>query len=199
MSLWTFLRRDLDPLPPEPVTINKVVLIEPSGAVAWEYLKAIPVPGAEEAITVKGDGVVRTLDTPYGRIGVVICFDADFPSLLRPAGQAGVDIMFIPGADWEAITPDHTQMAFFRDLENGFSVVRIAQNGLTAAADHQGRTLAWMNPFKTQDRTMLAHVPTQGARTLYATIGDVFAWLCIAGFCAMLGWVIIRRKSHVSG
>jgi hypothetical protein len=47
MALWTFKSRDLDPLLEEPVTINKVVLIEPSGVVAWEYLKSIPVLGAE--------------------------------------------------------------------------------------------------------------------------------------------------------
>jgi apolipoprotein N-acyltransferase len=194
MTLWTFLHRDPSRAPKEKMIENKVVLVDPSGEVAFKYLKTIPVPGAEEALTVRGDGNVPTLATPYGRIAAAICFDADFPHLPRPAGQAGASVIFVPGADWEEITPYHTYMAVFRAVENGFSLVRAARNGLSIAVDYQGRVLAAMDHFKTDDRVMIAHVPVKGAFTLYAQIGDVFAWLSIAGFFAMLGWIVLRRK-----
>ncbi|MBI4672184.1 MAG: nitrilase, partial [Chloroflexi bacterium] len=79
MTLWTMLHRDASLLPATKMVENKIVLIDPQGNVQWQYLKTIPVPGAEEAMTVKGDGKLPTLDTPYGRIAAAICFDMDFP------------------------------------------------------------------------------------------------------------------------
>src|SRR5204863_1184039 len=65
---------------------NKIVLIQPDGTPAWEFFKARQVPGREAAISRRGNGKLRALDTPYGRLSSVICFDADFPQLLAQAG-----------------------------------------------------------------------------------------------------------------
>ena len=90
---------------------------------------------------VPGDGKVPTVQTPYGRLSTVICFDADFPGTIRQAGQAGADMLLVPGNDWRAIDPYHTQMATFRAIENGFSLVRQASNGLAMTVDYEGNVL----------------------------------------------------------
>jgi apolipoprotein N-acyltransferase len=38
----------------------------------------------------------------------------------------------------------------------------------------------------------VAQVPINSERTIYATIGDAFAWLCAAGFLGMSVWGILR-------
>jgi apolipoprotein N-acyltransferase len=76
--------------------------------VAWEYNKVRPVPGPEAAMQIRGDRKLRSLDTPYGRLSSVICFDADFPQLLRQAGALGTDILLDPSNDWRAIDSWHT-------------------------------------------------------------------------------------------
>lgn len=38
-----------------------------------------------------------------------------------------------------------------------------------------------MDFFQTADQVMVAQVPTRGVRTLYARVGDAFAWACILG------------------
>jgi apolipoprotein N-acyltransferase len=171
---------------------NKIVLIEPSGDVAWQYFKARPVPG--EAC-VRGDGEILTLDTPYGKIAAAICFDMDFPNLIRPAGEAGVDVMFNPSNDWKEVAPLRMQMAKFRAIENGLSVVRPTSHGFSAAADYQGRVLAITDYFTSEDPVVVAYIPTKGVTTIYSRIGDLFAWLCIAGLVAAIAWVVVRRKS----
>jgi apolipoprotein N-acyltransferase len=171
---------------------NKVVLIEPSGEVAWQYLKARPVPGEP---SVRGDGEIVTLDTPYGKIATVICFDMDFPHLIRQAGEAGVDVMFNPSNDWKEVAPLRMQMARFRAIENGFSMVRPTSHGLSAAADYQGRVLAITDYFKSEDPVVVAYIPTKGVTTIYSRIGDLFAWLCMAGLVVAIGWVVVRRKA----
>src|SRR5439155_26050694 len=68
---------------------NKIVLLDPSGKVAFSYLKSRPVPGWEAGIMVRGDG---RLPVAHGRIGPAICFDADFPEFVRPNGGAQTDL-----------------------------------------------------------------------------------------------------------
>ncbi len=170
---------------------NKIVLVQPDGTPAWEFLKAHPVPGGEAAISIRGDGKVRALDTLYGRLSSVICFDADFPQLLAQAGQLGTDLLLDPSNDWKAIDPWHTKMASFRAIEQGFNLVRHTSQGLSAAFDYQGRQLASMDHYATTDRVLVAQVPTRGTRTVYALLGDWFAWACLVG---LTGVVILGVK-----
>ncbi len=171
---------------------NKIVLIQPDGRPAWEFFKAHPVPGGEASISITRDGKLRPIDTPYGRLSSIICFDADFPRLLAQAGHFGADIVLDPSNDWRAIDPWHTQMASFRAIEQGFNMVRHTSQGLSAAFDYQGRRLASMDHYLTSDRVLVVQVPTRGARTLYAILGDWFAWACLAGF-VILG--VMSRRS----
>lgn len=173
---------------------NKIVLIQSDGTPAWEFLKAHPVPGGEAAISIRGDGKLRALDTPYGRLSSAICFDADFPQLLRQAGRLGTDLLLDPSNDWKAIDPWHTRMASFRAIEEGFNLVRHTSQGLSAAFDYQGRQLASMDHYLTTDRVLVAQVPTQGTRTLYALLGDWFAWICLLGLAGVISMGIRSRR-----
>jgi len=103
--------------------------------------------------------------------------------------------MLVPTNDWGEAKLMHKQMAVFRAIENGFSLVRATGSGLSAAADYQGRSLAVMDQFTTEERVMIADVPTQGTTTLYALIGDLFAWLCLAGSVAVIGRAVARRRA----
>src|SRR3712207_3481274 len=44
------------------------ILLDPSGATAWDYHKSHPNPG-EHLNIAPGPGIIPTLDTPYGRLG----------------------------------------------------------------------------------------------------------------------------------
>ena len=83
--------------------------------------------------------------------------------------------MLVPSNDWQELDPYHTQMATFRAIEDGFSLVRQASNGLSMAVDYEGNVLAASDYFTTDPQVMVAYVPMQGVRTIYATIGDLFA------------------------
>ena len=39
---------------------------------------------------------VKLFDTPYGRIGIQICYDIEFPEMSRIMAMNGVDIIFVP-------------------------------------------------------------------------------------------------------
>jgi len=164
---------------------NQTALIAPDGEVKWTYDKSHPVPGAELAYTVAGSGDIPYLDTEYGRIGAVICYDIDFYDLLRQTSTKDIDILLVPSNDWEGITPIHTYMASMEAIQNGFSMVRACAHGFTGVFNWNGTLLAGMNDFETDSDLLLADVPTSGKRTLYGSIGNSFALICV-GFVAVV-------------
>lgn len=155
---------------------NEAVLIDPDGNILYEYQKYKIVPGD---IDVSGDGKIKYADTPYGRIGTVICFDGDFPQYVRQAGRENIDILLMPSSDWSEINPLHSQMATFRGVENGFSVVRQAQKGLCLSTDYLGQIISSMDFFNAEDKVLVSNVPVKGVKTIYPYMGDLFAWICV--------------------
>ena len=172
---------------------NKAVLIGPEGAVRFTFYKARPVPGIEEPMLEKSGSPLQVADTPYGRIGAVICFDMDFPDVVRQAGQQRVDILVAPTNEWRAIVPIHGRMGVFRAVENGTNLLRVAR-GLSLGADYQGHILAESDTLYSPDRDMVVDLPVRGRATIYARIGDAFAWLCLAGLVLLTAVALVRRR-----
>ncbi|MBU1642814.1 bifunctional GNAT family N-acetyltransferase/carbon-nitrogen hydrolase family protein, partial [bacterium] len=57
----------------------------------------------------QGGTELKTFDTDCGKIGILICYDAEFPELSRLLADEGMDILFVP---------------FLTDTQNGYSRVR---------------------------------------------------------------------------
>jgi predicted amidohydrolase len=53
---------------------------------------------------------IKTFDTDCGKIGILICYDVEFPELSRLLAEEGMDILFVP---------------FLTDTQNGYSRVRL--------------------------------------------------------------------------
>ncbi|MFN8488928.1 MAG: nitrilase-related carbon-nitrogen hydrolase [Caldilineaceae bacterium] len=177
---------------------NKAVLLTPAGEVAFAYRKNRPLPGEEALLVIRGDGKIGFQDTPYGRIAVAICSDLDypFPPLIRQVSQTRADLFLVPASDWAGIKHLHPQQAAFRAIENGVAVVRPARWGISMSFDAYGRVLASQDHFTTNERVLVAQVPTQGVQTIYGRVSDLFAWLCVV---ALTLGVVAMRGSIFSG
>jgi apolipoprotein N-acyltransferase len=165
---------------------NEVMMFTPLGEPAFTYQKT------KSWLPVDSDGLIKTIETPYGTLAAAICFDLDFPGFLRQAARAGTDIMLVPGYDSQRIRPFHTEPALIRGVEGGYSVIRQANEGTSMAADSRAIVLARQDYFTTADRLMLADVPIQGTPTLYGYLGDWFAWASIALFVLLTGLGVLR-------
>jgi apolipoprotein N-acyltransferase len=177
----------------EKLVDNKVVLVTPDGSVAWAYRKSHPVPGSEEALTVRGDGNPKTAQTPAGRVGAVICFDMDYPASIRHIARAGIDVLFAPSHDTQSVREIHARMAVLRAIENGVALVRPVANGIGVATDAYGRTLASVGYMRSGGASLVAQMPVHGVRTVYSMWGDWFAWLCLSYLFALLVAAFIPR------
>ena len=66
-------------------------------------------PDEQRAWGMKGGNTLQTFDTDCGKIGILICYDVEFPELSRLLADEGMDILFVP---------------FLTDTQNGYSRVR---------------------------------------------------------------------------
>jgi deaminated glutathione amidase len=81
----------------------------------------------EENTIEPGDKIV-TVDTPFGKIGLSICYDLRFPELYRAMGE--VDIIVVPSAFTETTGKAHWEtLVRARAIENLAYVVASAQGG----------------------------------------------------------------------
>lgn len=86
----------------------------------------------ESAWTEPGDEVV-VADTPFGRLGLAVCYDLRFPELFRRMSAAGVDIIALPAAFTAATGRAHWEILLrARAIENLAYVAAAAQGGFHA-------------------------------------------------------------------
>ncbi len=128
--------------------------------------------------SLKGDGVLQTVDTPYGKISAIICWDADFPNVIKQAGEQDVDLLFVPSNDWLGVKDIHAGMATFRAVENGMSIYRQTGSGVSSVIDAYGRIIHRVDHFKKKTQAIFAAVqtvttPISSVNTLYPMIGDI--------------------------
>ena len=81
-----------------------------------------------EERTIEPGTQVATVDSPYGRLGISVCYDLRFPELYRAMGEC--DILFVPSAFTETTGKAHWDTLIrARAIENLAYVVAPAQGG----------------------------------------------------------------------
>ena len=73
------------------------------------YEKLHVTPDEAKVWGMQGGHQLKAFDTDCGKIGVLICYDSEFPELSRLLADEGMDILFVP---------------FLTDTQNGYSRVR---------------------------------------------------------------------------
>lgn len=124
---------------------NRSFLISPDGAIGARYDKIhmfdVNVSEAEQYRESSGyrPGTRAVLArTPFGRIGMTVCYDLRFPHLYRRLAQAGARILTVPAAFNDTTGAAHWHpLLRARAIENGAYVLAPAQTGRHAA--HDGR------------------------------------------------------------
>jgi deaminated glutathione amidase len=124
----------------ETKTANRQFLIDPKGRIAARYSKIhlfdVDLPSGEkyrESNTVAGGDEAVLADTPWGKIGLSICYDMRFPQLYRTLAQKGAFLLTAPSAFTETTGKAHWHILLrARAIENGAFVIAPAQGGTHA-------------------------------------------------------------------
>ncbi len=89
---------------------NRAILATPAGEVVLAD-KHVMTRFEDEQWGIAGGAPPGVVETPWGRIGIAICFDGEFPNLVRAQVEAGAFLILIPSCT---------------DTAAGFERVRIA-------------------------------------------------------------------------
>lgn len=81
-----------------------------------------------------------------------------------------------------------------RGVENGFAIVRAADEGLLTVSDAEGRLIAQKTAASSGMTVLIASLPLGPGPTLYTRIGDAFAWCVILLFIGISAHCAGPRK-----
>jgi predicted amidohydrolase len=118
-----------------PVVYNTAVLIDREGKLAGRYRKvALPREEIEGGVT-PGDSY-PVFDTDFGRIGMMICWDLEFPEVARQLAMQGAEVILMP------IWGGNLTLASARAIENQVWLVSSSYNMKTGVFDLEGKLVA---------------------------------------------------------
>ncbi len=75
--------------------VNRAPLIAPDGRFAFQD-KQVMTRFEAEHWAIAGGAPHRVFQTPWGHVGIAICYDAEFPSLVRAQVEAGAWLILVP-------------------------------------------------------------------------------------------------------
>lgn len=126
---------------------NRSLLIAPDGRIAARYDKIhmfdVNVSETEvyreSAAFRPGDRAVLA-ETPFGTLGMTVCYDLRFPHLYRGLAKAGAEILMVPAAFNHITGAAHWEVLLrARAIETGCFVLAPAQTGFHAETQGAGR------------------------------------------------------------
>jgi apolipoprotein N-acyltransferase len=140
-------------------------------------------------------------DTPFTIsdslvVAPFICYEIIYPDFVRSRVDDSIDMLLnITNDGWFGTTSGpyhHAAMARMRAIENGISLVRCANSGISLVADPAGSLIA--HTRLNQPVILKAEVPITRVKTLYNRLGD---WVVVIGGLSgviALCLVAIRRR-----
>jgi predicted amidohydrolase len=126
---------------------NRCFVINPKGEIAASYDKIhmfdVDINAEESFRESKGykpGSKAVTVDTPWGKLGLSICYDLRFPKLFQALAEAGARILTVPAAFSPVTGAAHWHTLLrARAIETGCFVIAPAQTGTHSARQGKAR------------------------------------------------------------
>lgn len=160
---------------------NEATVINPQGDFLGVFGKDHPVAFGGETSPTRGTYPVY--DTPLGKIGTIICYDADYTDTTRKLARQGVQLIAVPSNDWSTIADKHFTHVVFRAVENRVAMVKADGGYNSTIVDPYGRIIELASFPQGGEATLVGDVPLgHGRGTLNTLLGDWTGWIGLAGF-----------------
>ncbi len=141
------------------------------------------------------------IETPFGKVGGLICFDSIYERLTLDSVRDGAEILVLPTNDsWftdSAAVYMHSGQARLRAIESGKWIVRSADTGISSVIDPRGNSHEELAPLVEGMSLTTAYV--NDTRTVYSYIGNTLIYLMIAALVALPVselWIFVKNKKH---
>lgn len=125
--------------------------------------------------------VGKVLETGFGPIGPMICFESTHAGLARRAVLNGAVVLTnLTNDAWflqSAAAEQHALQCRFRAIETGRAVIRAANTGISGIYLPNGELISKLPPWTTAGEAV--DVPLYEHMTFSVRVGDFFGWLCL--------------------
>lgn len=128
-GMWLiFGMSEPSPDPDDMRKTNTIVMLDSDGNIVSSYRKThmYNAFGFRESDTMlEGNTLFEPLDTPFGKIGLFVCYEVRFPEISRRLREKGAEILIMPTAWAEGRIKSHQFHTLInaRAIENGCYVV----------------------------------------------------------------------------
>lgn len=128
---------------------NAASLLDPTGQALATYRKTHLFPGVDTECFIAGDEISPVVEWRGVRIGMAICYDVEFPELVRALALAGAQLVCAPTANMLQFDTVSQLLVPARAHENGISIAyanycgrdaRYEYGGLSVVAGPDGRS-----------------------------------------------------------
>ncbi len=119
---------------------NSAICVDRRGEVVGSYRKT-HLFGDERGAFVAGDDLL-VVDLDGLEVGIMICFDVEFPEVARALALAGADLLVTVSANMDPFGRDHDVFVTARALENGVAHLYVNQVGAGENFTFAGGTMA---------------------------------------------------------
>jgi len=172
---------------------NEVTVLTPEGEFPGVYGKDHPVAFAGETSLTRGTYPVY--ETPFGRLGTIICYDLDFTDTARKVARNGAQLITVPSFDWPEVAAKHYSHIVFRAVENRVAMIKADVAFDSAIVDPYGRILERAVTPRPEQAILVADMSLGTADAPAIRLGDWVGWLCLVGMVilATLDVVTARR------
>ncbi|KAL0225837.1 hypothetical protein P9112_013161 [Eukaryota sp. TZLM1-RC] len=134
---------------PNGTILNELVISDPQGDVIGSYSKRHPVFIAESTVEAATWSTSPLLvDTEFGKLGLAICHDLDFPSFIYELRNA--DLIIIPAWDWRQLSRN-TFGSALRSAELGVPLLRVTHAGWSAVTNKFGKHVFGVSHFSREE------------------------------------------------
>lgn len=138
----------------------------------------------------------KVFEISKAKFSTLICFESIFPRISRKFVRQGAEFLVnITDDSWFGRTPgpyQHAQQAILRAIEYRISVVRCGNTGISFFVTPKGEVKEETKIFT--QRVFKLNIPTRKGLTLYARLGDWFAWLCVGLTFWLLNLRLMLKK-----
>ncbi len=107
---------------------NSAFCVDEEGTLVGVYRKVQLYGGEESDAFVAGDELI-VVELCGAKMGIMICFDVEFPEVARALARAGAELLVTISANMEPFGNDHAVFVAARALENGLPHAYVNQVG----------------------------------------------------------------------
>jgi len=176
---------------------DTALMVAPDGEEVGRRAKINITKGEKDAGFVLGPHDFPVFDTPYGQVGIAVCWDRHRLWISRELARAGAQIVLMPVDDdfnhnrWFPVF--HASDGVFRAVENRVTFGLGTTNGISLVVDPYGRITAKSG---VNERTVITGKSfVVESQSLYTRFSDWFGWLMVLVLIAMVFFTYQKKRN----